>query len=274
MDAPFATLSCINHRQQSNPVYPVHRCKFPAFIRYSPYSPTIAMPDTTSTDTFNQSIAALFDESATLTTALTHSSYINEHAENGAEDNERLEFLGDAVLDMAIAEALYARFPEQQEGALTSMRSNIVKDATLAAAARRLEIGQSLLMGAGELANGGRSRDSNLAGAFEAIVGAIFLDMGYDAARDFCVNALKAEIANATPHSQHPKSALQELAQGKGLGAPKYHITGETGQDHAPTFNAEVLVAGIAMGTGSGRSKSLAEQEAAKNALTTLMKTG
>ncbi len=274
MDAPFTALSPINHRQQPNPVYPIHRCKFPASVRYSTYSLTIAMPDNTPTDTFKKSIGNLLDESSLLTTALTHSSYINEHAGNGAEDNERLEFLGDAVLDMAIAEALYARFPEQQEGALTSMRSNIVKDETLASAARRLEIGQRLLMGAGELANGGRSRDSNLAGAFEAIVGAIFLDKGYNAAREFCVNSLNAEIANATPHSQHPKSALQELAQGKGLSAPKYRITGESGQDHAPTFIAEVLVNGVAMGTGSGRSKSLAEQEAAKNALTSMLNNG
>ena len=221
-----------------------------------------------------QSLGVNFSDKSLLTLALTHSSLLNESPETTSECNERLEFLGDAVLGMAIAEELYKRFPDEQEGALTAMRSNIVRGETLAQAARRLELGERLLMGAGETNTGGRERDSNLAGAFEAIVGALFLDQGYEVTRSFCLRALDSEIAavSAFPSSQHPKSALQELVQGKHLPAPTYRIIDTAGQPHAPTFTAEVVVDGSVLGIGTGRSKSIAEQEAATIALAVLMR--
>ena len=204
-----------------------------------------------------------------LKTALTHSSQLNENPEQNLECNERMEFLGDAILGSVIAEELYMRFPQQREGALTSMRSNIVRGGTLARAARRLDLGDHLLMGAGETATGGRGRVSNLSAAFEAVVGALFLDQGYEAAKSFCVHALNSEIASvhSSPQLRHPKSALQELVQGQRLPAPSYRIVQASGEDHSPTFTAEVIIDGTVSGTGIGRSKSIAEQEAAKAAL-------
>ena len=219
-----------------------------------------------------QSLGVSFTDKSLLTLALTHSSYLNETTDSNAECNERLEFLGDAVLGLAIADELYGRHPDRQEGELTSWRSAVVRGDTLAKAARRLDIGSHLLMGSGEFNTGGRDRTSNLAAAFEAIVGALFLDKGFAAARAFCVQSLQDEIASASAasHARHPKSALQELVQSKHLPAPKYRIIDATGKDHAPTFTAEVVVDGAILGTGSGRSKSLAEQEAAKAALAAL----
>lgn len=219
-----------------------------------------------------QSLGVNFSDENTLILALTHSSRLNESPGIISECNERLEFLGDAVLGMVIAEELYARHPEQQEGALTSMRSNIVRGETLASVARRLELGAHLLMGSGEISTGGRERSSNLAAAFEAVVGALFLDQGYEMARSFCLSVLENEIAclSADLNPKHPKSALQEFVQGKRLPSPTYRIIDTTGQPHAPLFTAEVIVDGAALGTGTGRSKSLAEQEAAKIALAVL----
>ena len=230
----------------------------------------------TSLDTLEQSLCLSLADKGLLTLALTHSSYLNENSGSQLECNERLEFLGDAVLGMAIAAELYTRFPQHQEGALTSLRSNIVQGETLARAARRLKLGKHLLMGAGEASSGGRERASNLAAAFEAIVGALFLAQGYEAANAFCIRALSDEIASASTATrpQNAKSALQEFVQGRRLAAPSYRIIATDGKPHAPTFTAEALVDGAVMGTGSGRSKSLAEREAAKAALAALTERG
>lgn len=216
-----------------------------------------------------KSLGVTFSDRSLLTLALTHSSLLNESPEATPECNERLEFLGDAVLGLAIAEELYTRFPQQREGALTSMRSNIVRGETLAQAARRLDLGEHLFMGAGEANTGGRERDSNLSAAFEAVVGALFLDQGYEAAKSFCIHVLNDEIASvhSSPQLRHPKSALQELVQGQHLPTPSYRIVQASGEDHSPTFTAEVIINGAVSGTGTGRSKSIAEQEAAKAAL-------
>ncbi len=216
-----------------------------------------------------KSLGVTFTDKSLLALALTHSSLLNESPEAASECNERLEFLGDAVLGMAIAEELYMRFPQRQEGALTSMRSNIVRGETLAHAARRLDLGEHLLMGAGEATTGGRGRESNLSAAFEAVVGALFLDQGYEAAKAFCIDALNNEIASihSSPQLRHPKSALQEMVQGQRMQAPSYRIVNAEGEDHAPTFTAEVIIDGAVLGTGTGRSKSIAEQEAATAAL-------
>ena len=224
------------------------------------------------TDSLEKSLGVTFHDKSLLRLALTHSSLINELPGTTSESNERLEFLGDAVLGMSVAEELYSRFPDQQEGALTSMRASIVQGETLARAARRLDLGSHLLMGTGETGTGGRNRDSNLAATFEAVVGALFLDKDYEAARIFCLRVLDEEIVSARPTSnpKHPKSALQELVQGRQLPTPKYQIIDTSGEAHTPTFTAEVVVGGSVMGTGTGRSKSLAEQEAAKIALVAL----
>lgn len=214
-------------------------------------------------------LAVRFRNLNLLKTALTHSSYLNESPDENLECNERLEFLGDAILGSVIAEELYTRFPDEQEGVLTSMRSSIVRGDTLANASNRIGIGEHLLMGSGEEKSGGRKRNSNLEAAFEATVGAIFIEGDYQAARAFCVRVLSDEIASAndSAYPKNPKSALQELVQSKHLEAPKYRIIGASGEPHAPTFTAEVIVDGAALGTGNGRSKSIAEQEAAKAAL-------
>ena len=236
----------------------------PAFIpsrRMYPHDPVYAI---------ERKIGVRFQNPNLLKIALTHSSYLNEHPDENLECNERMEFLGDAILGSVIAEELYTRFPDEQEGALTSMRSNIVRGDTLASSAKRIGISEHLYMGSGEEKSGGRKRDSNLAAVFEAIVGALFLEGGYQVTRAFCVRALSDEIASANTslaHSQNPKSALQEFVQGNRVPAPSYRIVDTSGKSHAPIFTAQVIINGTVSGTGTGRSKSIAEQEAAKAAL-------
>lgn len=231
-----------------------------------------------------------------LKTALTHSSYLNEHPDENLECNERLEFLGDAALGLAIAEALYKKDTDIQEGALTLIRQSVVNGNTLARAARSLGIGEYLLMGSGEEQNGGRDRNSNLAAAYEAVVGAIFEDRGYDAAKSFCTRTLTDELDGAYTRvasalkrpaktktanmpkapvtaGKHPKSALQEISQAKHGKPPAYHITEATGKNNDMTFTAQVQVNGKTQGTGTGNSKKAAETAAAKAALKVLAKT-
>ena len=225
-----------------------------------------------------------------LTIALTHSSFLNENPLSPFECNERLEFLGDAVLDLAVADELYERYPEQQEGVLTLIRSAVVNGSTLASAARNLGIGEHLIMGIGEEKSGGRERNSNLAAAFEAIVGAIFLDKGYETAKSFCIRTLETEIDNTYQKitsvpaetqrfenaisyltgGKHPKSALQELVQAQHGVTPEYHCNEPSGKSHQPTFTAKVMANDKLLGSGSGASKKAAETEAAKAALATL----
>ena len=234
-----------------------------------------------------------------LKTALTHSSYLNENAEDRAESNERLEFLGDAVLGYAIAKTLYKKNSDLQEGEMTLIRSKIVSGKTLARVARNLSIGERLLMGSGEEKSGGRNRSSNLAAAYEAIIGAISEDMGDDAAKAFCIRTLTDEINDAyhevtsTPEQpaetktankpnqskkvqkpvtagKHPKSALQEISQAKHGKPPVYRITKATGKSNDMTFTAQVRINGKALGSGTGSSKKAAETAAAKAALATM----
>ena len=225
-----------------------------------------------------------------LTAALTHSSYLNENDDEQLECNERLEFLGDAVLDLAIAEELHKDDDELREGDMTLIRSKVVSGKTLARVAHSLDIGEHLLLGSGEKKGGGANRNSNLAAAFEAIVGAIFLGRSYDTARDFCIRILKDEIdkaydevtsapkqpaktknANnpkkANTAGKHPKSALQEISQAEHGKPPVYQITKSTGKSNDMTFTAQVQVNGKTRGTGTGSSKKSAETEAAKAAL-------
>lgn len=220
-------------------------------------------------DSFEEALGVRFDDRALLELAFVHSSYLNENPDAFDESNQRLEFLGDALLGLVVAEELYDRFPDRPEGQLTALRSALVSGETLARLGASLGLGELLLMGRGEEASGGRERPSNLAAALEALVGALFLDQGYGAARDFAVGLLDAEIQVVAEQGapQSRKSLLQELVQSKGMSSPAYRIVDATGQDHARQFTAEVLVAGEVAGRGTGRRKSQAEQEAAAEAL-------
>ena len=217
-------------------------------------------------------LSASFSDKALLRLALTHGSYLNEHPQASLESNERLEFLGDAIIGLAVAEEVYRLFPELPEGQLTAIRSALARGETLARVADSLGLGDHLSMGRGEEASGGRRRPSNLAAAFEAVVGALFIDRGYEVARDFVMHALGDELAAASQRRvlKNPKSLLQELVQGKGEGIPSYRVTETINQSDRYRFHAEALVSGEVVGRGVGRRKSLAEQEAAKDALNAL----
>jgi ribonuclease-3 len=210
-----------------------------------------------------------FHDKSLLHRALTHRSYINEHPEFPLEDNERLEFLGDAVLDFITGEYLYHRFPEMREGPLTSLRSVLVRRETLARFARQLDLGAYLRMGHGEVASGGRDRDATLCAAFEALIGALYLDRGIEPLSALLEPVIAPEIARtlAAQSQKDPKSRLQEIAQGRLHHTPRYCTVGESGPDHAKTFIVEVHIGGEAYGTGSGGSKQQAAQAAAQAAL-------
>jgi ribonuclease-3 len=202
------------------------------------------------------------------TRAFTHRSYVNENAST-QEDNERLEFLGDAVLDFVVGAWVYHHFPEMAEGELTRLRSALVRTDSLAAFARRLDFGPVLRLGRGELASGGRDRDNLLCGAFEAFIGALYLETDIQTATQFIEPLLEStrEQIFSKPDLSDAKSRLQEWTQGQKLGAPAYVLVEKTGPEHARTFEIEVRLNGEALGRGRGTSKANAEQEAAKVAL-------
>ena len=202
--------------------------------------------------------------------SLTHSSWVNESNNHDCQSNERLEFLGDAVIDAVIAQSLYEKYPDFTEGDLTKLRSNIVSGVSLAKVARELGLGNHLLLGKGEEASGGRNKESNLANAFEALVGALFLDRGYPAASQFILQNLNIESPDNSCVKSHndSKTDLQTLVQSKTLFTPYYKLISKDGPDHDPTFVVEVRVEDKVMGTGVGTSINKAEMEAAANALT------
>ncbi|MGE0135984.1 MAG: ribonuclease III [Dehalococcoidia bacterium] len=210
-----------------------------------------------------------FEDPGLLRVALTHPSYANEHPEQGQDTNERLEFLGDAVLGLIVAESLYADFPDIEEGRLTEWRAQLVCGPTLARVATRLGLGDLLLLGRGEEATGGRRREGNLERVFEAVVGAVMLDRGLEAAREFAQRSLREEFAalDGDPGVLNPKGALQQLVQGV-LGRPQYVTVAEEGPEHARRFTIEARIEGEVVGTGVGSSKHQAEKEAARQALT------
>ena len=211
-----------------------------------------------------------FKNISLLQNALTHSSYANEHWHNSLKSNERLEFLGDSILGMVVAEYLYKNFPDRPEGELTRMRADMVCEKTLAAVAGRIELGQHLLLGNGEEQGGGRSRNSILADAVESVIAASFLDGGMAAARQFIDKFILVEVPVKKLHNADYKTALQELVQQKKNQTLSYALVGESGPDHDKHFDVEVSLNGRVIGTGSGSSKKRAEQMAAKAALETL----
>ncbi len=219
-----------------------------------------------------KALGVVFADRSLLLAALTHSSYLNEHPGRADESNERLEFLGDAVVGAAVAEALYLRYPEMTEGDLTAFRASVVNGESLAELAKELSLGEHLRMGRGEEASGGRERVSNLGSAFESVVGALYLDQGYGAAHAYVLSRLGPllEAGEREPSTDNPKSALQEATQARGSGTPVYRIVSECGEDHQRTFVAEVLVDGAVKGRGAGSRKAHAEREAAREAMRTL----
>jgi len=199
--------------------------------------------------------------------ALTHRSYLGEAAE--VRSNERLEFLGDAVLGLVVCEYLYMTYTDRPEGELAKAKAVAVSEPVLAQSAKQLGLDEMILMSAGEEASGGRQRMSILADAFEAVVAAVYLDSGLDAARQFCLRAL-ASILDDIKRKEHIrdyKSLLQEMTQGLHKKAPRYVVIKEEGADHEKTFLVEARLDGDVLGRGSGRSKKQAEQAAALEAL-------
>jgi len=216
-----------------------------------------------------KALGVSFEDKGLLRLALTHSSYVHEHPGRVEASNERLEFLGDALVGLLTARHLYETFPDAEEGRLTIMRSELVKGQSLAEVAASFDLGAYLLLGRGEEAGGGRTRPSNLAAAFEALAGALWIDQGYETAGEFvlrCLGARIQELAGGAGH-ENAKSLLQELAQSSGDGPPTYRIVDESGVEHARRFTAEVVVAGRVAGRGCGLRKAQAEQEAARSAL-------
>ena len=202
-----------------------------------------------------------------LQSALTHSSYANERWHNSLLSNERLEFLGDSILGMTVAEYLYRNFPDRPEGDLTRMRADMVCEKALAKVAARIELGKHLMLGNGEEQGGGRKRDSILADAVESVIAACFLDGGMEAARQFIDRFVLVEVPVKKLHNADYKTALQELVQQKKNQVLSYALIGESGPDHDKRFDVEVKLNGVTVGTGSGSSKKRAEQDAARCAL-------
>ena len=204
-----------------------------------------------------------------LALALTHTSWSHEHPGEAEGHNERLEFLGDAVVNLAISDALYARFPEDDEGILSARRAAIVSSAGLAGLAERLDLGRFLLLGEGEATRVGPQRPSILASAFEALTGALLLDIGWEQTRDWIIRTAAHEIdAGIAPVMlKSPKSRLQEETQRSTGGRPAYRVLEAVGPDHDKVFRVEVEVGGEVLGLGVGRSRRIAETAAAAEAV-------
>ncbi len=197
-----------------------------------------------------------------------HSSYLNENPDFARSSNERLEFLGDAIFDFIVAERLYKEFPKLPEGKLTEIRASLVCRDTLAELASSLKLGDWLLFGQGEEANGGRTKASNLANAMEALVGALYLDQGLSKAKKFVLRQLKPELEKIKAGKTTPnyKALVQEFVQGQNRPTPVYRLVEAIGPDHSKQFTAEILVEGEALGRGTGKSKKAAESQAARAA--------
>ncbi|MGM0501663.1 MAG: ribonuclease III [Bacillota bacterium] len=210
-----------------------------------------------------------FDDVELLTRALTHKSYANERRNENLKDNERLEFLGDAVLDLVVNQYLFLEYSNHPEGELAQIRSVVVSAPTLAEKSREIDLGDYLLLGKGEEATGGRKRNSILADAFEALIGSIYLDRGLECARDFILDLLIANIQNVEQgnHIQDYKTLLQELLQKNSDNRPQYEVINEEGPDHNKFFTVQVTFKGQTLGVGTGSSKKRAQQSAAKEAI-------
>lgn len=209
-----------------------------------------------------------FHDLSLLQQAFVHSSYVNENPDAPLPDNERLEFLGDALLGYITAEKLYHEFPHLAEGDLTEIRTSLIRHETLAEIASLLDLGNYLYLSNGEDSTGGRQRQTNLADALEALIGAIYLDQGLDITRNFILSKFDNQIRKAKDEGirQNYKSLLQEVTQAKYKQLPVYHLVEASGPDHDKDFIVEVALEDRIVGTGSGKSKRAAEMEAARSA--------
>jgi len=222
---------------------------------------------------FADKIGYSYKKKERLVNALSHSSYSNERHLAKTECNERLEFLGDAVLELLSSDMLFRLHPEMPEGELTRLRASIVCESTLAFCARELKLGDYLLLGKGEDMTGGRDRDSVLSDALEAVIGSLYLHGGLEVAKQF----VEKHVLNDLEHKKlfyDSKTILQELAQKYFSGQISYELLGEEGPDHCKTFTTQVVIAGYAYQSGSGRSKKSAEQAAAYRTIIELKKQG
>ncbi len=224
----------------------------------------------TDFDSLQTILGITFKDISHLQQALVHRSYVNEAPNNfPLRSNERLEFLGDALLGVAVAEKLYREFPDFDEGSLTKLRSSLVRTDTLARVAKTLDLGAYLYLGKGEDESGGRNKRRNLACTVEAVIGAVFVDQGFDTAREFVLRILSSEFEPAIEQKleKDPKSKLQEAMQSQRQLTPTYKTIDSSGPDHKKLFTMQVYIDDILLGSGTGRSKRRAEQEAAKAAL-------
>jgi len=219
--------------------------------------------------TLQQTLGIVFNDPSLLEHALVHRSYLNENPGLTPTSNERLEFLGDAVLGLIVAEKLYQDYPHFAEGEMTKLRAALVRRETLARMARAIRLGDYLYLGRGEEASGGQNKPANLASALEAVIAAVFLDQGTSTTRDFILRLLDAELQKVVSRGTvvDYKSELQELIQSREQQTPTYHEIEATGPDHSKTFTVEVRLGEAVLGRGSGKSKKAAETVAARLAL-------
>jgi ribonuclease-3 len=214
-----------------------------------------------------KSLEASFKNKDLFLHALTHRSWVNEH-KGERTSNERLEFLGDAILEFVVSREIFNQFPDKEEGYLTALRANLVNTVALAEFAKKFNLGTVLYLSKGEEDSGGRTNPSLLADTVEAIIGAIFMDRGLPDAEQFIIESLLADVVKiASTPLKDPKSRLQEYVQSQGLPAPKYKVVEESGPDHSKKFVIEVMVNDSSWGRGEGKSKGSAEQAAALQAL-------
>jgi ribonuclease III len=223
-------------------------------------------------DRLEDKLGYTFRNKALIQEALTHSSWANENKKSGIKCNERLEFLGDSVLGFTVAEFLYRKEPEMPEGLMTRVRAELVCEKSLEGAASELELGTYLRLGRGEEQSGGGKRPSILADAFEAVLAAVFLDAGIEQAKAMVEKFVLCQYSDGEQTGYDYKTVLQELVQRKSGQTLLYHMTGESGPDHAKQFIVEVRLNGAAKGEGTGKTKKEAEQAAAKAAYEEMIK--
>jgi len=235
-------------------------------------APELSVEDRERVARLAERVRAPLADRATALVAVTHKSWVNEHRGEGAEDNERLEFLGDAVIDLLVSEYLMSRFPLAREGDLSKLRAAVVDEPGLAAMGRALQLGELLRLGRGEELTGGREKASVVADAMEAVIAAVFLDGGLAAVHRLIDPFLEEAYARAASGSldRDFKTQLQEQAQARFRTSPRYRVVAEVGPDHSKTFEIEVELRGQVLGRGSGRSKKDAEQGAARVAIEAL----
>jgi len=223
---------------------------------------------------FQQTLGYRFNKIDLLDNALIHRSFVNENPALSCKDNERLEFLGDAVIGLCLSDLLVRKFPDYAEGQLSKLRAYVVNEQSLAGLARKLNIGDYLLLGRGEESSGGRTKASILSNAFEAVAAAIYLDCGFEKTYKFLENIFEPMVEEGIKSVIYKdyKTALQEICQNRFKETPRYALVNETGPDHDKVFEISLTIAGMITTTGTGKSKKEAEQRAARRALEEFIK--